>query len=308
MNVTIMAELEPVIAELVEHHLKSRRLWMPSDLLPRSHNEEKMRELRVRTNNIPNEIRAVLALNTLTEDGLPSFHRLLAIHLGDDSYWKMWIDLWTAEEDRHGAALDQYICATSLLYGPEFERLRYNYLLQGFRPDWSFDPLFMIIAYTVIQEVATQISHRNVAKAVKETEPTLCEILGRIAGEEGKHAYVYRSVFEKMLTFDLDRGLQALWQVIRSFTMPGVSMPIYGQLAYVAMRTGIFTPADFGNIVRDLIARWQIAHMHELSSEGSVAQRQILAFPERQERRQEKLEGIKPRSFNFLFLSAPFCA
>ena len=58
--------------------------------------------LRAQADGIPDPARAALALNILTEEGLPHFHRLLAVYLGDDSFWRIWNNLWTAEEDRHG--------------------------------------------------------------------------------------------------------------------------------------------------------------------------------------------------------------
>lgn len=306
-NVEIMAELKPVIARLVEQHIASQRLWMPSDLLPQPNSVEQQ-ELQDNARTVPDIVRAVLVLNTLTEDGLPSFHRLLAVHLGDDNYWKTWIDLWTAEENRHVVVLDQYIHTTWLVNVPEFEQLRYEYLLSGFRPNWSFDPLFMIIAYTVIQEAATQISHRNIGAKVKQVEPTLCKILGHVAGEEGRHAHVYRSVFEVMLHLEPDRALQALWRTIRSFTMPGVSIPIYKYLAELAMRTGVFTPAGFGSIVNDLIKRWNIFDIHSLSLEGTEAKERILAFPNKQAKIQARLERQPEAMFQFTFLSQPIRA
>ena len=42
------------------------------------------------------------------------FHRLLAVFLGDESHWRLWNNLWTAEEDRHGQVLHDYARDTRL--------------------------------------------------------------------------------------------------------------------------------------------------------------------------------------------------
>ena len=104
-KVEVLRDLEPLVHELMVDHEAKRELWFPSELLAPAAGEdpeEHRRTLRERVAGIPDACRAALALNTLTEEGLPHFHRLLAVHLGDDSHWRNWNNLWTAEEDRHG--------------------------------------------------------------------------------------------------------------------------------------------------------------------------------------------------------------
>src|SRR5690606_28792154 len=113
---------------------------------PAAHTEE----LRRRAEGNPDHARAALALNMLTEEGLPHFHRVLAVYLGDDSFWRNWNNLWTAEEDRHGVLLHDYVRETRLLDNRRLDEMQFEYLRAGFSPEWDKDP-YRVFVYTSLQ-------------------------------------------------------------------------------------------------------------------------------------------------------------
>jgi acyl-[acyl-carrier-protein] desaturase len=99
-KVEVLKDLETKVRELMSVHEEKRELWFPSELIgpgPDECPETHRAELKKRAEGIPDAVRAALALNLLTEEGLPHFHRLLAVYLDDDSYWRSWNNLWTAE-------------------------------------------------------------------------------------------------------------------------------------------------------------------------------------------------------------------
>ena len=51
-------------------------------------------------------------VNLLTEDNLPVYHREIATRFGRDGAWGTWVGRWTAEENRHGVALRDYLVVT----------------------------------------------------------------------------------------------------------------------------------------------------------------------------------------------------
>ena len=119
-KIEVLEDLEGEVLELMQAHERKRDLWYPSDLLgpqPDECPDENLQNLRNQANSIPDHVRAALALNMLTEEGLPHFHRLLAVYLGTDSIWAKWNNLWTAEEDRHGAILHGCIVQKNGLVG-----------------------------------------------------------------------------------------------------------------------------------------------------------------------------------------------
>ncbi|HVD32079.1 MAG TPA: acyl-ACP desaturase, partial [Gemmatimonadales bacterium] len=195
----VLQDLEEKVRELMETHERKRELWFPSDLLgpaPDEDPEAHLAELRARAEGIPDPARAALALNLLTEEGLPHFHRLLAVYLGDDSFWRSWNNLWTAEEDRHGQVLHDYARDTRILQQRKLEEMQFEYLRAGFHPEWDRDP-YRVFAYTTVQERATQFSHSETGKIVAEYEPRLAAILSQVAKEEARHYTFYRTVFEE---------------------------------------------------------------------------------------------------------------
>src|SRR6476660_7414254 len=131
-------------------HEAQRVLWFPAELLeapPGEDPDRHLKELRERARGISDPARVALALNLLTEEGLPHFHRLLAVYLGDDSFWRRWNNLWTAEEDRHGQVLHDYARDTRLLDQRKLEEMQFEYLRAGFHPEWDRDP-YRVFAYT----------------------------------------------------------------------------------------------------------------------------------------------------------------
>ena len=107
-KVEVLADLEADVVELMQSHEAKRVLWFPSELLapePDTDPDKYVSALRERALGISLPARVALCLNTLTEEGLPHFHRLISQYLGPDSIWSKWNNLWTAEEDRHGAIL-----------------------------------------------------------------------------------------------------------------------------------------------------------------------------------------------------------
>ena len=301
-KVEVLRDLEGVVFEMMTEHDKKRELWFPVDLIGAGEGEdpEKHRlDLRKRASGIPDHARAALALNTLTEEGLPHFHRLLAIHLGEDSHWRSWNNLWTAEEDRHGQVLHDYVRDTGIFNERKFEEMQFEYLKAGFHPAWDQDP-YRVFAYTTVQERATQHSHAMTGHIVGQYEPTLGNVLDRIAREEARHFAFYRSVFGEILKRDPDQALHSASFILPAIDMPGVTIPGFRELADVIRRSGIYGPRDYLRIVQEQIKYWKVETVTGLNELGRKAQEKILAIPERLRRIADAME-TRSRSKTFAF-------
>src|SRR6476661_1148667 len=267
-KIEVLEDLEDTVRDLMEVHERKRELWFPSDLLgpaPDEDPEAHLAELRARAEGIPDPARAALALNLLTEEGLPHFHRLLAVYLGDDSFWRSWNNLWTAEEDRHGQVLHDYARDTRIL-----------------------------------QQRATQFSHSETGKVVAEYEPRLAAILSQVAKEEARHYTFYRTVFEEILKRDPDQALHSASFILPAIDMPGVTMPGFKDLADVIRRAGIYGPRDYLRIVQEQIRYWKIESLQGLNELGRKAQEKILGIPARLKRIAEHMETrSKSKTFSF---------
>src|ERR1035437_1392930 len=237
--------LESKVKELISSHVLKRKLWLSSDFIP---TEERMNDeqisvktkLRERAKGIKDQVRVALAINLLTEEGLPHFHTLITKYLGDNSFWAKWTNMWTAEEDRHGNVIRDYVRDSHIFNFREIELMQFHYVESGFNPDWDMDP-YKLFVYTTLQERATQISHKNTGKTAGMDEPLLNGILSSIAADEAKHYTFYRNVFKEILTLDPERALISAATVMPAIDMPGNSMPNFRELADVVRRTGIYT-------------------------------------------------------------------
>jgi acyl-[acyl-carrier-protein] desaturase len=301
-KVEVLADLEPVVHELMDAHEAKRVLWFPSELLeppPDTDPDHHVRELRKRAEGISLPARVAVALNLLTEEGLPHFHRLLAAYLGGDTFWSKWTNLWTAEEDRHGAILHDYTRDSRILDNPVLERMQFEYLKAGFEPAWDKDP-YRVFVYTTLQERATQVSHANTGKLASEYEPTIGMVLSNVAKEEARHYTFYRTIFKEVLDRDPNRALASAAEVMPSIDMPGVNMPHFKELADVIRRAGIYGPREYLRIVEEQIKFWAIDKITGLDEVGKRAQEVILGIPKRLERVADAIEARnRPKSFSF---------
>ena len=301
-KVEVLADLEPVVHTLMAAHEERRVLWFPSELLappPNTDADQQRGELRERAAGISLPARVALALNLLTEEGLPHFHRLLAVYLGGDTFWSKWTNLWTAEEDRHGAVLRDYVRDSGILDNPVLERMQFEYLRAGFEPAWDKDP-YRVFVYTTLQERATQMSHANTGKLASEYEPAIGTVLGRVAQEEALHYVFYRTVFAEVLARDPNNALASAAEIMPSIDMPGASMPHFSEMADVVRRAGIYGPRDYLRIVEEQIRFWAIEALAGLDDVGKRAQENILGIPKRLERLANAIE-MRSRAKTFSF-------
>ena len=299
----VLNALATQVRGFMQRHKDSRKLWMPGELLPSDEaSEPELRELRARAQGLPDSVRVALALNLLTEEGLPHFHRLVAQYMGHEGVWSEWNNLWTAEEDRHGCVLRDYVRDTRVFDMVALERMQYQYVESGFNPAWHGDP-YRLLAYTSLQEKATQTSHSNAGRIAGQYEPTLQRILAHISADESRHYAFYRDSFTAALKADTNRALHALAAVAPALAMPGHNIEGFAQMSEVERRAGIYGPREYLRLVEDLIKHWAIDAMTNLSAAGRAAQEKIVELPGRLSKMADYIERkTASRSFSFEFI------
>jgi len=123
-------------------------------------------------------------IGLLTEDNLPSYHRLIHGMFGQgDGAWINWVGRWTAEEGRHAIVLRDYLTVTRNIDPIALERGRMTQLQEGY--DHDAPGLLRGLAYVAFQELATRISHRNTGRY--SDDPVADKIMVRIAADENLH-------------------------------------------------------------------------------------------------------------------------
>lgn len=303
----VLASLENFLRKQIELHREKRKLWFPNDLQPAdaansSEDEALVSRLREAARHLPAALLVALALNLLTEEGLPHFHRLIATHMGNASAWCEWNNTWTAEEDRHGCAIRDYVRDARIYNMGALEKLQYLYIEAGFDPEWQQDP-YRLLAYTSLQEKATQVAHSNTGRLAAEIEPRLQRVLAHISGDEGRHYQFYRAAFGEVLRHDPNQALMSLQKVTLGFAMPGHNIAGFDDLSEVVRRASIFGPRQYQKIVVELLDHWEIGALTGLDDKGREAQDKLMKVPARLERLADYADAkTVKRGFRFDFL------
>lgn len=296
--------LAPKIAALIDRHVGTRRQWHPGELIDFSDDEQLhgLRQLRQRARGLTPAIKVAVMLNLLTEEGLPHFHRIISEHVGTLEVWERWTGLWTAEEDRHGNVMRDY-CRDAALFEPAaLDRLQFDYLNSGFDPEWAGSP-YRLLAYTSLQERATQMAHANTARLAGAEEPLLQRVLAHLAGDEARHCAFYRDAFALALAADPDNALMELLAVAPKLAMPGGSIPGYLMMAEVERQAGIFGPREYAALVAESLTHWGIGDREPLGGEARRARDQLMALPQRLASFADRLDQRRgSKTFEFAFL------
>lgn len=83
------------------------------------------------------------------------------------SAWATWTRKWTAEENRHGDAMNKYLWLTGRVNMRAVEVTVQNLIGAGMDPGTENNP-YLGFVYTSFQERATKVAHGNTARFAKE--------------------------------------------------------------------------------------------------------------------------------------------
>ena len=131
----LLHELEDEAGRLYDRHASVAVEWFPHDYIPyrlgRDFDKEPWTPDQPRLTGVA---QTAFEINLLTEDNLPSYHRLIHGMFGrGDGAWLNWVGRWTAEEGRHAIVLRDYLTVTRNIDPIMLERGRMNQLQNGLR-------------------------------------------------------------------------------------------------------------------------------------------------------------------------------
>ena len=213
--------------------------------------------------------------NLLTEDNLPSYHREIATRFGRDGAWGTWVGRWTAEENRHGIALRDYLIVTRGVDPVELERARMDYMTTGY--DSGDKTPLEAIAYVSFQELATRVSHRNTGRATGD--PIADTLLARIATDENLHMVFYRNLMAAAFDVNADLAMQAVTKEVVGFEMPGATMAGFRKNSMLIAKAGIYDlRLHHDDVVQPVLRAWKVFERTDLGPEGERARDELAAF------------------------------
>ncbi|WP_342779348.1 acyl-ACP desaturase [Nonomuraea turkmeniaca] len=281
----LLHELEPVVAgELDRHHTMAKE-WFPHEYVPWSEGRDfdgiyGGEAWQESDSKIPEAARVSLIVNLLTEDNLPSYHHEIATTFGRDGAWGTWVHRWTAEEDRHGTAIRDYLTVTRAVDPVALERARMHHMENGFITDYG--TMLQQLAYVSFQELATRIAHRNTGRASGDEG---CErLLARIAADENLHMLFYRNLLKAAFDLDPSQTMRAVTDVVTTFQMPGSNINGFARKAMIIANEGIYDlRLHLDDVLMPVLRQWSVFDKSDLGPEGEKAREELAAFLARAE-------------------------
>jgi acyl-[acyl-carrier-protein] desaturase len=317
-RIEVMNHLDKEILSAIPAYLKPiETIWQPTDLLPQSESEEffdQIKELKKKAANLSYDLLAVLIGDTITEEVLPTYESWLSllqpINEEREGGWNQWVRAWTAEENRHGDVLNKYLYLSGRIDMREMEISTQYLLADGFDIQTSRDPYRNFI-YTSFQELATNLSHRRVAQFAKEDgDDLLARICGNVASDEARHANAYESFATKVFELDPSEMMIAFEDMMRKkIVMPAHFLREKGQprgsafthFSESAQRLGVYTAADYVNILESLIKEWKIDQINSLNEAGKRAKDYVMTLPSRLTKLADRIRP-QPSAYKFSWI------
>jgi acyl-[acyl-carrier-protein] desaturase len=303
-DLQLLHELEPVVETNLNRHLSMAKNWNPHDYVPWSDGKNYYAlggaDWDPEQSKLSEVAQVAMVQNLLTEDNLPSYHREIAMNFGMDGAWGSWVNRWTAEENRHGIALRDYLVVTRAIDPVELEKLRLEQMTRGFSPgqnkqgDLFAESLFDSVIYVTFQELATRVSHRNTGKACDEKIAD--HLLARVSADENLHMIFYRDVSEAGLEIAPNQAMKSVHRVLRNFVMPGYTVPEFRRKAVIIAVGGVYDPRiHLDDVVMPVLKKWRIFEREDFTGEAASMRDDLALLVEELEEVCDKFEESKRR-------------
>lgn len=306
IRLEVMQLLEKKVDTFMNDYLiPVEKIWQPTDLLPDSEKEtffEEVKELREIAKELPYDFWVVLVGDTITEEALPTYESWLTEVEGVDSEakngWSRWVKNWTGEENRHGDVLNKYLYLSGRVNMREIEMTTQHLINDGFDIGTGKDP-YKNFVYTSFQELATYISHNRVAQIAKKYgDNKLSKMCKLIAGDEMRHHHAYSEFINQIFKVDPSEMMLAFQYMMKQkIVMPAHFLRESGQkisaafenFSDSAQRIGVYTAADYVDILQKLIEKWEIDKINGLTDEAEKARDYLMKLPARMAKISERL-------------------
>jgi acyl-[acyl-carrier-protein] desaturase len=252
-------ELEPVVEENLSRHVATEELWYAHDYVPFEQGENFAflggKDWDASSVTLPKPVTDALEILLIVKDNLAGYHRELVEHFILDDKWGRWLGRWTAEEHLHAVALRNYLVVTREIDPSANEDVRVEHVMKGYRADTLSQ--IETLVFMAFLERAHAVFCRNLQAQI--TEPTLKNMVGRIAKDEERHEEFFANLVAHCLTTKRDETIAAIAGRASAFEPIGADIDAYQDKVRVVAEAGIFDDAALRAVLADRIADWGVA-------------------------------------------------
>lgn len=249
-------ELEPVVKEQLRRHLDTEDAWFAHDYVPFDQGENFAflggRDWEPSDVTLPKKVTDALEILLITKDNLAGYHRELVEHFILEDKWGRWLGRWTAEEHLHAIALRNYLVVTREVDPVANEDVRVEHVMKGYRAN-TYSQL-ETLAFMAMWERSHAVFCRNLAAQIDE--PVLRDLVGRIAGDEERHAEFFTNVVAFCLASMREETVEAIATRAAALDLVGADIDAYADKVQTVAEAGIFDHAALRGAVADSIAAW----------------------------------------------------
>ena len=239
-------------------HAEKKRRWSVADDIPWGHCNGGMDPA------VADVVESFCAVELYLPDYVGKALPLVRANKG----WAWFHANWGYEESKHSLALGDWLLRSGLRSDEQMADLEG----QVFAHEWQLphdSPAGMLI-YAMVQELATWVHYRNLARRVDERgDPALSRLLRLIAVDERSHHAFYLRVVRLLLGLDRQATLEQLRRVLLSFAMPAVHLLADSRRRVAAIKAlGIFDQDVFRREVYTPILAALGVHNREMRQAG----------------------------------------
>src|SRR5262249_4095840 len=135
--------------------------------------------------------------------------------------WAWFYANWGYEESKHSLALGDWLLRSGLRTEEQMADLEGRVLTQ----EWGVphDSAVGMLAYAMVQELATGLNYRNLRRRVDEQgDPALSRLLGLLSVDERAHHDFFLKAVRLYLRHDREGTLRQVRRVLHHFAMPAI--------------------------------------------------------------------------------------
>ncbi|MCV7259704.1 acyl-ACP desaturase [Mycobacterium shimoidei] len=260
----LILELEPVVEQLMDHHLNTEELWFAHDYVPFDRGENFAllggRDWDPSQATLPRVVTDACEILLITKDNLAGRHRELVEHFILEDWWGRWLGRWTAEEHLHAVALRNYLVVTREVDPVANEEVRVEHVMKGYRAD-HYSQIETLV-YMAFFERAHAVFCRNLAAQIEE--PVLAGLIGRIAKDEERHEDFFAKLVAHCLDYTREETVAAIAARAAEFDVVGADIDAYQDKVQKMAEAGIFGEPQLRQVISDRVTAWGLADEPEV--------------------------------------------